>query len=120
MLDTTLSGDNINCVATQPETCGNDGLAPSNIPGSLTLFGDLYAKGGRDAPASGGQSDVEKAEQWYGLANAFAPSWHFGALMQARVGKAAERSALYRDGDATNDPPIIGLGPEACSSCHHR
>jgi hypothetical protein len=115
-LDTTLAGENINCVTTQPEVCGNDGLAPSNIPGSLTLFGDLYAKGGRD----GTPSDVEKAEMWYGIAAAFRSTWRFGALLDARVGKAAERSALYRDADPTNDPPIIGLGPEACVSCHAR
>jgi hypothetical protein len=118
-LDTTLSGENINCVATQPEICGNDGLAPSNIPGSLTLFGDLYAKGGRDG-AGGTPSDVEKAEMWYGIAAGFGAQWRFGSLLPARVGKAAERRALYRDSDPANDPPIIGLGPEACVSCHAR
>jgi hypothetical protein len=119
VLDTTLSGENIDCVATQPEICGNDGFAPSNIPGSLTLFGDLYAKGGRDG-AGGTPSDVDKAEMWYGVAAAFGAQWRFGALLPARVGKAAERRALHRDADPANDPAIIGLGAEACVSCHAR
>jgi len=116
VLDTTLSGENADCVASQPEICGNDGLAPNNIAGSLTLFGDLYAKGGRD----GSPSDVEKAETWYGIANAFAAGWRFRPLLADRVGRAADRRALHHDGDPTNDPPIIGLGVEACTSCHGR
>ena len=38
--------DTLQCVTTQPEICANAGLAPRNIQGALTLFGDLYAKAG--------------------------------------------------------------------------
>ena len=38
--------ETLGCVGTQQEICANAGLAPHNIQGALTLFGDLYAKGG--------------------------------------------------------------------------
>ena len=39
---------------------------------------------------------------------------------RAGPGKAAARAALYQDADPTNDPPIIGAGPQACAVCHYR
>jgi len=100
------------CVATQPEICSNFGFAPHNLQGSLTLFGDLYAKGG----------DLAQAELWYNLANAFpdTASWQFVSVLQDRLADPAARVALYADGDPSNDPPVIGVGAQACASCHRR
>lgn len=103
---------NLGCLATQPEICGNAGLAPHNGPGALLLFGDIYAKGG----------DLQQATQWYGLAAALAATnpapYPFQAAMAARVADPAGRIALYQDADPTNDPPIIGARAEACANCH--
>ncbi|MDX2170005.1 MAG: hypothetical protein SF182_23245 [Deltaproteobacteria bacterium] len=104
--------DTLACVVTQPEICGNEGFAPRNINGSLTLFGDLYAKGG----------DVARAQGWYDLVMAIptTPSWAFYSAIQDRAANTAQRVALYADADVANDPPLIGAGAEACSMCHLR
>lgn len=101
------------CVGSQPELCANAGMAPNNISGSLTLFGDLYAKAG----------DLAKANMWYGLASALQSStdpWPFKYALDARVANVPGRIALYQDADPANDPPLIGAGVEACSVCHQR
>lgn len=110
-VDGQLSGGLGNCVFTQPEICGNAGLAPNNIAGSLMVFGDLYAKGGLLAPAQG----------WYDLAMALTqPTYPFFAALQDRASNAATRVALYQNGDPSDDPPMIGAGAEACATCHRR
>ena len=101
------------CVGTQPELCSNAGMAPNNISGSLTLFGDLYIKGG----------DLAKATTWYNLAAALqnpANPWPFKSVIDDRVAHAGARLALYQDADPSNDPPLIGAGAEACAVCHAR
>jgi len=102
------------CVVTQPEICNNDGYAPQNIAGSLALFGDVEAKGG----------DAAAARNWYGLALALAggqtPPYRFLPALQLRVASVAQRVALFRDADPSNDPTVIGAGNEACSACHTR
>ncbi|MGH7786244.1 MAG: hypothetical protein ACRERC_05220 [Candidatus Binatia bacterium] len=99
------------CVGTQPELCANTGMAPTNISGALTLFGDMYAKGG----------DLGNATRWYTLANALTPAtWPFKPILTARLADVAGRIALYQDADLTNDPPIIGAGAENCAVCHTR
>ena len=100
------------CVATQPEICSNAGLAPHNIQGSLVLFGDIYAKAG----------DLAHAQTWYGLVSVFpdTKTWPFAAIAADRRAHAATRVALYQDADPSNDPPIIGMGQEACAVCHRR
>jgi hypothetical protein len=102
----------LQCVVTQPELCAGAGFAPRNVQGSLTLFGDLYAKAG----------DLGQAQAWYGLASAFpdTASWPFVSVIQDRTTNAAARVALYKDSDPSNDPPIIGAGAEACAFCHQR
>lgn len=104
--------DTLQCVTTQPEICANAGLAPHNIQGALTLFGDLYAKA-RDLP---------QAQNWYNLAMAFpdTQTWDFRSAIQERAANAAARVALYADEDPGNDPPLIGAGAEACHVCHKR
>jgi hypothetical protein len=104
--------ETLQCVATQPELCANAGFAPRNIQGALTLFGDLYAKAG----------DLAAAQMWYRLANAFpdTASWKFVSVIQDRLANAATRVALYGDADPSNDPLLIGAGPEACAVCHNR
>jgi hypothetical protein len=100
------------CVGTQVEICANEGFAPHNVEGAVTLFGDVFAKGG----------DLTRAQLFYGLAAATAPAsgWPFAAIAQDRVAGAAARVAAYRDADPTNDPPILGAGHEACAVCHRR
>lgn len=104
--------ETLRCVGTQPEICANAGFAPRNIQGALTLFGDLYAKAG----------NLERAQFWYNLVSAFpdTATWQFAALLADRRANAAARVALYGDGDPSNDPPLIGAGAEACSTCHVR
>jgi len=104
----------ISCVTTQPEICALIGMAPHNIAGSLMLFGDLFAKNG----------DPTQAAFFYTLASTNGgPGYRFDDAVQARMlptpaDAAAARAALWRDGDPTNDPFVIGAGDEACSACH--
>ena len=104
--------DTLQCVTTQPEICANAGLAPHNIQGALTLFGDLYAKAG----------NLAQAQNWYNLAMAFpdTQTWGFRSAIEERAANAAARVALYADADPSNDPPLIGAGAEACHVCHKR
>ena len=104
--------ETLQCVVTQPELCADAGFAPRNVQGSLTLFGDLYAKAG----------SLQPARVWYNLAAGLSdtPTWHFASIIQDRVATAATRVALYKDSDPTNDPPMIGAGTEACAVCHRR
>jgi len=100
------------CFFTQPELCANAGFASHNTQGSLTLFGDLFAKAG----------DLSQAEGWYDLVGIFpeTATWPFVAVIQDRNANAAARVALYADADPDNDPPLIGAGAEACAACHRR
>jgi hypothetical protein len=104
--------ETLQCLNTQPDICNNAGFAPRNVQGTLLLFGDLYAKGG----------NLAQAQLWYGLDSAFPGSttWAFAPLIQDRVNNAATRVALYADADPSNDPPVIGVGAEACANCHNR
>jgi hypothetical protein len=98
------------CAVTQPEVCTGNGLGPGSLPGTFVLFGDVYAKAGRLADAT----------RWYDLGVVTEAGWAFEGLAAARRAGAAARAAAYQDADPANDPPIIGAGPEACASCHHR
>jgi hypothetical protein len=104
----------LDCPETQPEICANAGLAPHNAEGALLLFGDVYAKGG----------DLTTARGWYTLARAVGRAgevpWPFQALADDRVANAAARVALYQDADPANDPPVVGMGTEACAVCHYK
>jgi hypothetical protein len=104
----------LDCVDSQPEICSNAGLAPHNAEGALLLFGDVYAKGG----------DLATARAWYVLARgagrAGETPWPFQALADDRVANAAARVALYQDADPANDPPVVGMGAEACAVCHYK
>ena len=113
-LDDILGGPGATCIVDQPEICGDAGFAPRNIPGSLTLFGDLYAKAGR----------LPDAMRWYGIANGLAESgdtpYRFRELIAERIATAAARVALYQDDDPSNDPVLVGAGVETCTTCHYR
>jgi hypothetical protein len=102
----------LKCVTSQPELCAGAGFAPRNLQGSLTLFGDLYLKTGNAA----------QAQTWFNLVAALpdTASWSFKSALDERLAHLAERAALYTDADPSNDPPLIGAGAEACSSCHRR
>lgn len=109
-----LDPNTISCVASQPEICGLQGMAPHNIAGSLMLFGDLFAKNG----------NPDQAALFYSIASANdSPSYAFHDAVQARLlptatEAATTRAALWRDGDPSNDPTVIGVGAEACRNCH--
>ena len=111
----------LQCVASQPEICSDVGLAPRNIAGALMLFGDVFVKGAGLDPMN-----VDRAQAFfYPIASAGAsavPNYRFADAVAERVGpgKAAARAALYTDADPSNDPPIIGAGPQACAVCHYR
>jgi hypothetical protein len=104
--------DNLDCPATRPEVCGNVGMAPHNVEGTFVLLGDVYAKGGRPTDA----------EQWWALAKVFGESngWAHLALLDDRIGHAAERAALYADGDPSNDPPFMDGSIGYCRFCHQK
>lgn len=90
------------CPTSQPEICGNTGMAPHNLQGSIVLFGDIFAKAGQLAPA----------QTWYNLATLFpeTQTWAFKPILDARRADPAGRVALYQDADPSNDPPVIGAG----------
>jgi hypothetical protein len=101
------------CVGTQPEICGNAGLALHNTGGALVLFGDVYAKAG----------NAEQALFWYNFAKAIGSlesPWAFQGLADQRVLDVDARVARYLDDDPGNDDPVIGIGDENCSVCHRR
>lgn len=115
---------NLSCVVTQPEICANDGMAPRNVEGALTLFGDLYVKaaGAAATPAERDQN-VALARQWYGIASAFAssrPGYRFQAELDERVASIDARVAAYQSPDPGDDPAVIGAREEACTACHNR
>jgi hypothetical protein len=100
------------CPFSIPEICGNEGMAPHNLEGTLVLLGDLYAKGGR----------LADAQQWYGLEQAVGPSsgYRFQALADDHAAHVTERVALAQDADPGNDLPIVGGGGAACVYCHNK
>jgi hypothetical protein len=98
------------CAVSQPEVCGNSGLAPTALQGTFVLFGDFYAKAG----------DVASARRWYQFGAPFESDWRFAGMYADRLATVEARVAAYADGDPTNDPPIVGSGVEACASCHNR
>lgn len=104
----------LQCLGTQPEICANQGYAPRNTAGSLALFGDLEAKGGGAAGA----------RRWYELALSLgrvgSRPYPFLPALELRVATVAERVALFRDADPSNDPTVMGARAEACASCHNR
>jgi hypothetical protein len=113
LVDDLLYGPASACLGTQPEVCGDAGLAPRNTAGSLLLFGDLYAKDGQ----------LEQATRWYGLARSLAlaaPGYRFQAVADDRVANAETRVARHLDDDPGNDDPIVGAGEQACAVCHNR
>lgn len=110
-MDAYLSDpDTLLCAGTQPEVCGNSGLAPTALQGTFLLFGDFYAKAG----------DTDAARQWYEFGAAFESGWRFAGLYADRLATVDARIAAYQDDDPGNDPPIVGSGAEACASCHNR
>lgn len=110
-MDAYLSNpDTLQCAVTQPEVCGNEGLAPTGLQGTFILFGDFYAKAGH----------VDDARRWYQFGAPAESNWRFAGLYADRLASLDARVAAYRDADPGNDPPIVGSGAEACASCHNR
>ncbi len=110
-MDAYLSNpETLLCAGTQPEVCGNSGLAPTALQGTFILFGDFYAKAGH----------ADAARQWYEFGAPFESGWRFAGLYADRLATLDARIAAYQDDDPTNDPPIVGSGAQACASCHNR
>jgi hypothetical protein len=123
ILDFALAPENASCFTSQPEVCGNAGMAPHNVEGSFTLFGDLYAKGGILSDPTPGS--LRGAQTLYTLAQTFANvfGWKpaFKALIADRAANVAARIALYQNADPADDPILIGNTPgEPCATCHHK
>ena len=123
ILDFALAPENASCNVTQPEICGNAGMAPHNVEGAFVLFADLYANGGllTNDPAR----PLRGAAPLYSLARTFAAlyGWNptFQALVAERDANAAARVALYQNADPSDDPPLLGNGPgEPCAVCHRK
>lgn len=102
--------DTLGCVTEEPEICNNAGLAPSNLMGSLVLFGDLYAKAG----------DQAQATLWYSLAAASEAGWAWEGLAADRLATVGARIAAYGDPDPATHPLVIGAFAENCVVCHSR
>lgn len=102
--------DTLACAVTQPEVCIGSGLAPTALPGTFVVFGDLYAKAG----------DAATAKYWYQFAVSTEGGWPFEGLGAERLATADARVAAYGDADPANDPPIVGVGKQACATCHNR
>jgi len=98
------------CLNDWPEVCGNAGMAPHNLEGTLLLFADLYAKGGR----------LAEATQWYSIARSFAVQngAYFVDELDERVATVGARVAAYGDDDPANDPPLMDGGIGFCPYCH--
>lgn len=112
LVDAIFSGENLSCPVTLPEICSNEGMAPHNFEGTLILLGDIYAKGGR----------LSNASLWYSIARGTARTtgYRYQSIAEERVASAADRVALYEDGDRTNDPPLLGGGGGSCRYCHNK
>jgi hypothetical protein len=122
LLQTYIDDPNtLACVLSQPEICSDVGLAPRNVAGALMLFGDVFVKGVVLDPAN-----VAAAQNFYypiaqaGAAQVAGYLFADALAERAGPGNALARAALYQDADPTNDPPIIGAGPQACAVCHYR
>jgi hypothetical protein len=110
-MDAYLSNpETLLCAGTQPEVCGNAGLAPTGLQGTFILFGDFYAKAGHP----------DDARKWYQFGAPFEAGWRFAGLYGDRLATLDARIAAYQDDDPANDPPIVGSGAQACASCHNR
>jgi len=98
------------CLTDWPEVCGNTGMAPHNLEGTLMLFADLYAKGGR----------LQQARQWYTIARSFAVQNGASYLdeLDERIATVDARVAAYGDGDPSNDPALMDGGIGFCPYCH--
>ena len=111
LVDAIFSSENLSCPVTLPEICSNAGMAPHNFEGTLILLGDIYAKGGR----------LSNASLWYSIARGTGRTtgYRYQAIAEERVATAADRVALYEDGDPANDPPLVGGGGGSCRYCHN-
>jgi hypothetical protein len=92
------------------DVCRDNEAAPHNIPGSLMLFGDVYARVG----------DKAKALSYYelALASESSPTWAFGADAQGFIDQIDARIAAFTDADPDNDPEFFLAGERTCRACH--
>ncbi|MFO0554749.1 MAG: hypothetical protein U0271_40605 [Polyangiaceae bacterium] len=99
----------VDCGNTDPR-CRDNPAAPHNIPGSLMLFGDVYARVGNTA----------KAGEYYqaALAAESAPNWPYSTDANAMSTGLADRAAAWTDADPMNDPEFFLSGARTCRGCH--
>ncbi len=97
------------CGATD-EKCRDNAAAPHNIPGSLMLFGDVYARTGDGATAAGFYQQALDADS--------AASWPYRTEATAMRDGVDARVAAWTDADDTNDPDFFLFGVRTCTGCH--
>jgi hypothetical protein len=92
------------------ERCRDNEAAPHNVPTSVMLFGDLYARIG----------DEETARAYYEQAfvQESAATWPYLADAQAMLDELPSRVAAWTDADPENDPAFFISGVRTCRSCH--
>ena len=93
------------------EICFNDGMAPHNLEGTFILFGDIYAKGGRNESARGYYtSALGSARPAAGI--------RASSLRCAIASTTRGASRAAQDDDPSNDPLFVGAGGGPCAYCH--
>jgi hypothetical protein len=92
------------------EKCRDNEAAPHNIPGSLMLFGDVYARVG----------DLANARKFYtgALAATSASSWPYRAEAEAILANVDARVMTWSDADDANDPEFFLSSARTCVGCH--
>lgn len=92
------------------EKCRDNEAAPHNVPGSVMLFGDVYARVGDTATA---RAYYEQA-----LVQPSSANWTYAEDAQAIIDGLDARVSAWTDADSTNDPAFFLSGERTCRSCH--
>lgn len=92
--------------------CWNDEKARHNFEGFFLYFGDMLVKAGDPATATAAYQSAQ-------LSSTYA-TWPYRTELEARIGNAAARDALYADADPSNDPEIVAASSHQCAACHAR
>lgn len=95
----------VGCGATDPR-CLNNPNAPHNVPGSLMLFGDVYARIGDRATALSYYQEALAADG--------ADTWPYRDIAQSAVDDVDARLAEFQSAN----PPYFATGMVSCRGCH--
>lgn len=92
------------------ERCRDNEAAPHNVPASVMLFGDLYARIGDEATARDYYEQASMQES--------SSTWPFLADAEAMLEELPSRVAAWTDADPDNDPAFFISGVRTCRGCH--